>query len=60
MSYEELKGLMRELDNLNIPYEFGNHYDSTSGIIIGHWLSITAPIFDVWDIDKEDEEWNRG
>lgn len=66
MSYEEMKDLMRALDNLNVPYTFGNNYkteylsDGTSvEYINGHYLKINVEL-DAWDIDDEDDKWNRG
>lgn len=66
MSYEEMKDLMRALDNLNVPYTFGNNYrteylsDGTSvEYICGHYLNINVEL-DAWDIDDEDDKWNRG
>lgn len=67
MDYDEMKELMRLLDLADIPYEYGNHYNSEYlhdgtevEYIDGHWLQFGDHKIDVWDIDEEDEKWNRG
>lgn len=67
MNYDDMKELMRLLDLADIPYEFGNHYNTeylhdgtTATYIDGHWIIVGDTEVEVWDIDDEDEKWNRG
>lgn len=67
MSYEDMKDLMRILDNNNIPYEYGNHYNqeymsdgSYKEYIEGHYIKLFDKIIDCWEIDEADDRWNRG
>lgn len=67
MSYEDMKDLMRILDNNNIPYEFGHHYGHeflSNGDEVhyrnGHYIILFGKVIDCWEIDEEDDKWNRG
>ena len=66
MSYEEMKELMTVLDKYNIPYEFGNNYNTEwyegeeHEYICGHYLTIFGYDVDTDEIDEADDRWNRG
>lgn len=67
MSYDDMKELMRLLNNNNIDYEFGNYYNEermSDGTyrkyIEGHYIVLFEHTIDCWEIDDKDDKWNRG
>jgi hypothetical protein len=67
MGYEDMKELMRILDNNNIDYEYGNYYGqelmsdgSYKEYINGHYIKLFGNTIDCWEIDDADDRWNRG
>lgn len=67
MSYDDMKDLMRILDNAGIDYEFGNNYGQEllsnghyENYINGHYIKFFGQRIDVWEIDDADDKWNRG
>ena len=67
MSLQDAEDLMLILGNNNIDYEWKTLYTEDLGpdgrytpYIDGHELVVFGKSIFVWEIDKDDEEWNKG
>lgn len=66
MTYDDMKQMMKILDRNEIYYEFGNHYNTETQpdgtaieYIEGHYILLFGQLIHAWEIDDEDDKWNR-